>query len=612
VREPDKLRLYLSVLVLETAPGDDSSPNVPDLLTSFTDVLGLERGHRTVVDRVDTADAGQVSLGFVHYQERKQARWTYDLETVDVVNHLLLVGARNRHVAVLVTDSARLPAIIRGVGEQPLASLRLVPEGTLNWAFVNGDARTLWLSGIHSRTSVKADSKVLIGRNLRDALNPLDDQTYYYTAVRSATKLGDRSTIVGLAPRRARVWTGASRQWQEFASSLRLILKAVEDTETAKKSSASPIEVLAAPAPSSKGISRAFDAWIKAPETAEGPDTDRASLETVERWSNDATFGVTGTSGPNLKASVFVSGRRAGRLDFRIDASKPSSVTVQVTSNPLGGREDEIGEIVELCSDRRWLQVRYESGHTLSDGAIYMPRYRDVRFAGWRWLSFDGFNITKEKPVRADKKTFDAEKIGEQNSLFCWVFLHWPLAQRGRRRRAWLACDDGSMEMADFIYFDDAPGHAVLALIHVKGSHSPNVNRGISVSDYEVVVSQAQKNLRHLDGDAVQMGLAGAIDKKMIAKKVWHNGRLTDRDSFVAAMKSAGDNYERQVVILQPRVAKSTFDKARKELTAREKTSNSLRLQQLETLLVAAEASCKNLGASLTVLAEDDTRRLGK
>ena len=59
----------------------------------------------------------------------------------------------------------------------------------------------------------------------------------------------------------------------------------------------------------------------------------------------------------------------------------------------------------------------------------------------------------------------------------------------------WLACDDGAMEIADFILFEAGPP-GLIEVIHVKGAHSSSPNRGISVSAYEVVVGQAVKNLR--------------------------------------------------------------------------------------------------------------------
>ena len=69
-----------------------------------------------------------------------------------------------------------------------LGALQPIGAGFINAAFVRGKAPT-WLSATHRRTTVKADSKVLSGIDLRDALNPVEDQSYYFTAARCGVDL---------------------------------------------------------------------------------------------------------------------------------------------------------------------------------------------------------------------------------------------------------------------------------------------------------------------------------------------------------------------------------------------------------------------------------------
>ncbi|WP_261319183.1 hypothetical protein [Rhizobium leguminosarum] len=77
---------------------------------------------------------------------------------------------------------------------------------------------------------------------------------------------------------------------------------------------------------------------------------------------------------------------------------------------------------------------------------------------------------------------------------------------------------------ADFIHINDLVDPPELTLIHVKGSGSADVERGISVSDYEVVVGQAIKNLRHVDRGLLKEKLiANAVG--VLQNAVWHNGQ---------------------------------------------------------------------------------------
>src|SRR5204863_232813 len=75
-----------------------------------------------------------------------------------------------------------------------------------------------------------------------------------------------------------------------------------------------------------------------------------------------------------------------------------------------------------------------------------------------------------------------------------------PNASAAALATSWLACNDGSREIADFIHLARPVGAlARLTLIHVKPSSSDSAARQISLGDYELVVSQAVKNLRFLE-----------------------------------------------------------------------------------------------------------------
>jgi hypothetical protein len=202
--------------------------------------------------------------------------------------------------------------------------------------------------------------------------------------------------------------------------------------------------------------------------------------------------------------------------------------------------------------------------------------------------------VTKEKPEPLTQDT-----VGKQDSLFCWVKNIWPLRGFGAAAGGWLASDDGSMEIADFIHLDDVSDPPRLTLIHAKAAGSGSVTRGLSVSHYEVVTSQAIKNLRSLDRDLLSEGLRQGLGKK-ISDLVWHNRKPSTRAKMIAALKKVGANYDRQVVIIQPHVTKTRWDSAR----ANSASGDAARLRQLDTLLVAQEASCHSLGARLAVIAK--------
>src|SRR5947208_4162540 len=107
------------------------------------------------------------------------------------------------------------------------------------------------------------------------------------------------------------------------------------------------------------------------------------------------------------------------------------------------------------------------------------------------------------------------------------------------------------MEIADFINLNARKSPAILTLIHVKGANNNNANRPISVSAYEIVTSQAVKNLRHIDEELLAGNFVNHLDKR-IKEAVWYNGRNVDRNGMLKALSKVNANYSRRVIILQP------------------------------------------------------------
>jgi hypothetical protein len=478
-------------------------------------------------------------------------------------------------------------------GDSPgLGALQAISPGLINAAFVQGKARTLWLSATHRRTTVKADSKVLSGIDLRDALNPVEDQSYYFTAARCGVVFEESTTSVGSAPRTAKVWVGSSEDWNEFRDTVTALLTRLEQT---KKPEPSPLPVIAVTSVDSHKVKGALDVALVPPElAAEEPVPDDEVRGKLERWSYGADFEILDTKGPSFLARIALQGQTIGKVEFELDVSNPERVTYRVRGDPADeDLRDLHDEALEICRNQDWLKVWYDSGHALSHRAIFEMRYRDMPFRGYEWGDFNGIDITREKPD-------PIAAIGQQDSLFCWVKNRWSIS-RGEHvlPGGWLACDDGAMEIADFIHLDDRSVPPVLSLIHVKGAGSREANRGLSVSKFEVVTGQAVKNLRSLDRQILEQGMAQGIGRK-IGALVWHNRRACDRRDLLRALATVGHDYDRRVVILQPHLRRNALDNARQHPRSRD----SARLRQLDALLLGAESAVHGAASVLVAVGE--------
>ncbi len=195
-----------------------------------------------------------------------------------------------------------------------------------------------------------------------------------------------------------------------------------------------------------------------------------------------------------------------------------------------------------------------------------------------KWGTFD---VTKEKPS-------SLSNIGKEDSLFDWAYDTW--------KQGYLCCDDGAGEMADFISFIPGPP-AIIWLIHAKGSGSAAANREVSVTDYEVVVAQALKNVRWLDRLNAAGKLADVVSKAT-SDLVWKDGTKIQRSVASTAFSAIGASAQREIHIVQPRLTKKRLDAARSGTAT---ANQRRRVQRLDALLNAADIAARSVNATLSV-----------
>lgn len=530
-----------------------------------------------------------VEYGILTFEQYRSPSWRYDDVVQDFRNHIVVFVRIADYLAVHVSDSGLRRLFTTALGDSSFVGfgqLHKEDPKLLNGAFVRGRSRTLWLSGIHARTSLKSDSKVYTGPDLRDSLDYLDDSSYHLTAARTEVG-GDLNRVVGSNPKKSTVWIGPSQNWDEFLADTVATLSHLRDSQA----DATPVPILAVPGDGGEPVNDALDLGFLPPDqVAEDLFSDLPD-EYVEQAQLAANYGfeVVSQDGPNLTAITYREGARIGEILVHFDLSDPERVVAHATGDadaPCWNQDmDRIAAAIEREGS---YTVRYGSGHVIARQMLFRNRYRDFPFRGFRWDSFEGTSILREKPS-------SIERTGQEDSLFCWVQRNWPrIGGEGSQQDGWLLCDDGAGEVADFIHIDSAS--STLSLIHVKAAFSDSPGRRLAVAPFEVVCNQAVKNLRYLDAGNLRTRLAARISSLNEAW-VWNQGAASDRNSFLEMMSQLNPQYNRRVFIVQPHLREEFvgvgLDGA---------TNASRLLQQLTTTLNAADASCRSLGAELTVI----------
>ena len=480
-------------------------------------------------------------------------------------------------------------------------------------AFVESQVRTLWLNSTHGQMAIKPDSKVLVGQELESALDPLEDQAYFFSSLRSTSRnqaLASRDThaVVGVRPTRGQVWIGPTDSWNDYLQRSAEVLRHAEQRLAGEEAEQSTVPVLARPTTGLEGVEGVYGVALIVPENlATDAQAEDGEQRVLEQFQDAVQFKDIAPldDGPNFTARVHWDEEFLGQLQYRF-RNVGDTVRLSVNGTFEGDAED-LRVLEGTCRDPDNLTIYFESGHTFARGRMFLTNFRDARFEDWRWVNMaaDRTEVHKEKPYVG--RSLNVAGIGQQGdrSLFGLVARHWPNLEERGRQTGWLVCDDGPMESADFIHLDDTLAVAELTLIHVKGSGSNDSGRGISVSDYEVVVGQAVKNLRHVDRlllkDKLEHNANGTL-----SNSVWHDGvRQANRDGVIRALEAAGSGVKRKVVVLQPRVRKPEYEEVR-DLVSRDEApvGKRHRLRQLDALLLSARANCLGLGATFEVIGD--------
>lgn len=587
------LRPFKSFFIAEVV--GDAQIDLRGLLRDIEQELSVGKGGRRRRQLfVDPGADGEGAAAFLHYSDRRQVPWTTE-SVQDLHHHLVVCLPFGSLVAIAATEGSRRSALLRALRRGALGPLRLIPPARLKAAFVKGKARTLWLKGTHRRSSFKADNKVLSGIDLRDALDPIGDQTYRYTALRSATNVAAIGDVIGLAVDQSRVWTGPAADWNDFVDAVGAVLAEVS---VAQVTNVEPLPVVAAAVTDLTDVDGPFDVAITPPELLLAPPpTDPQEVQRLQRLEQLAygtVFDVGPLSATGFEATVRANGSTLGRIRVDFRESDGQIETDVATTDIEPGRSAAMEEVVRNVRDPEVLTVHFDSGHVIADRQVFVVRHRDQPFEDWAWADFAGYNVGREKP---DPVT----AIGTQDSLFDWVLAEWPAGAGFAGARGWLACDDRPGETADFVHLDDTGSVPLLSLLHVKGAGNASPGRGISVVAYETVGSQAVKNLRHLEAVLLERGLQAAVED-YLTDLAWENGQPRTRQDMVVRLGNLGSNVRRRVVIVQPHVLQSRLTAIRggnPPLVA-----DIARNQQLDTLLLGFAGAVRSMGAQFVVVGD--------
>lgn len=541
------------------------------------------------VDAVDAID------GFI-FSDATAPRWATESPYVDVEHHLVVIYARRLLLAVHAPRRLRTMVVNRIRNSKNPVPFRLVRPAVLRDAFLAGEAKGLWLHGVHPTSTTKADAKNLSGQRLQDALNAFEDSTFTLRAGR-ATLADDPSRLalrgtVGTTPGESVVWNRPTEDFAGFVLTAREALDLIHATGRTTGTASSILPQLATELDSLNGVTRAYQIVVGDPDFLPPGTSDEARDAAFEL--QHTIVSVEGdTDGPNLTITVGPNGAEAGRLRglVSVDANSRVSIDFGILGTP--SHPQAVRPVLDALQHPEVFTVYYATGEVISGGMLTRRQTQHLPYRDWSFEDFDRYDITVEKPKphrRPAQEIHDDISCGGDNSLFTWVVHHYS--------DGWLTCDDGTGEVADFVHLAD---DGTLSLIHVKAASTDAETRQVAVTNYEVVTSQATKNLHFIrHPNALPDRLAAPAIHRPATWR--HGNRTPSREEMIELLRCRSAHDRTRIVVIQPHQQRSAIEKLRAAADSGDMSENVLRLQLLETLVTSAYATAIAAGADFQII----------
>jgi len=576
------VRPYLSAVMLT---GTLSKNKLAETLIreAASRVISTATAKRKVLDGPSIDKHGDFFIGSIFYKETTSPAWDSTRNFSDVTHQFAWIVVREQRAALIASDSA-----MRESMQASMTNASPIDRNEAFDAFVGSQARAVWLNGTHAQTNVKPEAKMLMGTALEEALDPLGDHSYHLSALRSQPKIPAlRSKTLGVALSAGRVWSVRAQSLTGLLSDVGALFDQL-DKPSARSTR---YDFLSQPISGLADVDHAYSVSVLPTLLldASGVGASAAEIAQAQGWAYESKYIVQPGAGANFTVQVTHRGINIGTLEIHPSSTGPRVSLVSAGWQPVDPAMTTLRkEAEQYLLDEKQVKVHYDSGHAISGGECYRGGVVD-QLVDWKWQKFANYNIAQEKPT--PNPTL-AGSIGLQTDLSLFGFV-----VKSAYTQGWLACDDGSGEVGDFVHLD--PVARKVTLIHAKAASSTAAGRGFSVADYDLVVAQAIRNIRHLDKENLLKSLRKSSGY-VIASATWHNGVRVTRANFIKQLENLGASFSKELVILQPQLTRAKHAAC---LASGVSPSLSLRFKQINSLVLGAAMAAFGVGATFVAYA---------
>ncbi len=567
-------------------------------------------------------------------------------EFVEYKHHLLLLIKKGSYISFSSTYQSTTNNLMQIFEFGQFDTLifpfqfKKVKEKLYEDAFITDEVFNLWLNGLHRSVKLKPDKKNITGPDLRMAIDPFADQSYNYGAFISKLTINNENKInflseeekktlrIGYSKNRNMLWMSRTKGIIQYASIFDYLTTEIERKTktplTKQKEAEHMLGLINLSKPTnSDEIKNAKDPFeIKLNIEIEKLDEDLNDKELTEKeWLNYGKLEIDKNVALKFEdntlsfgVNVFYITKIVQTFVLEIQSFDDKEINISVGDIRSIAKEDEVFEnVLNYIGWNNAFQVLFESGHVLTGNRLYYQSYGDIFYKDIKFKDFNGFDVSKEKPDGWDKNSkpkIQLIKNVNDDSLFSFVAKNINDLFDSKNEEWYLLCHDQANEIADFLYIE--PGNRKVILVHVKAADSNNSNRNIAIDPFQVVCSQAVKNLRHVNADELLERFKNSEKRcgTFAINSDDPSNIILDTSKFHNALeviKNKGQVVNKKVIIVQPHIQSTKWKKSENDFYNSTNHQNSTTLRRalmLSTILLETEMACRKQGVEFEVWGE--------
>jgi hypothetical protein len=333
----------------------------------------LSDPHRTLIETFRSIKLGGLTVGAFVYVHNRLASWAND-EFYDVTQELVVIAVKAGLIGICCSETSARDRVVR-----KLERCAPLPRKMLERAFVGTQATAMWLNGTHTPTASKANAKAMTGPALEMALDPLGDQSFFYSAVKSRGTYAQGITV-GTAPSASRVWINRPADWKTFGQNLEAVLDHYKKIEGSDTTPEPWLKVLAQDLGHIDKATDPYEVALIAPELLSDAEIEPSQRERALAWGNDSKFEIVEHEGPSPTCQVSLRGKKIGKVKLRLEMVAEIAVATASWTFKAPGADADIEACSALIERPDCLRIYYENGNTLAEGRLFNPAYRDQSF----------------------------------------------------------------------------------------------------------------------------------------------------------------------------------------------------------------------------------------